>query len=111
MPGQSREGGSPGTCRLKVWVAASGGQEGGETMGKAAVLAPWLSRLPIKADPEPSGARMRGRLRCEVCGCSLRPPSRPLDQRWSSHSLSTGKGNKGTAARCSAAAQGLGSDL
>ena len=111
MPGQSREDGSPGTRRLQVWVAASGGQEGGEAMGKAAVSAPWLSHLPIKADPEPSGVRMRGRLHCEVCGCSLRPPSRPLDQRWSSHSLSMGKGNKGTAACCSATARGLGSDL
>lgn len=80
-------------------------------MRKAAVPAPWLSHLPIKADPEPRGGRMRRCLHCEVCSCSLRPPSRPSDQRRSGHLLSTGKGNKGTAACCSAAARRLGSDL
>lgn len=93
-----REGGGPGTRRPQVWVAASRGQEGGEVMGKAAIPAPRLSRLPIKADPKPGRVRMRGRLCCEVCNCSLRPLSQPPDQRPSGHSLSTGKGNKGTAA-------------
>lgn len=98
MPGQNGEGGGPGTRRQQVGVAASRGQEGGEVMGKAAIPAPRLSRLPIKADPKPGRVRMRGRLCCEVCNCSLRPLSQPPDQRPSGHSLSTGKGNKGTAA-------------
>lgn len=43
-------------------------------MGKAGIPAPRLSSLPIKANPEPSGVKMRGRLLCEVWSCSPKPP-------------------------------------
>ena len=98
MPGQSGEGGGPGTHRPQVWVAASRGQEGGEVMGKAAIPAPRHRRLPIKADPKPGRVRMRGRLCCEVCNCSLGHfPSRQTKGQAATRSP-RGKGNKGTAA-------------
>lgn len=78
-------------------------------MRKAAVPAPWLSHLPIKADPELRG-KMRRCLHCEVCSCSLKPPSQLSDHNGEPLALH-GKGEQADSCPLLSCSIQLGSDL